>query len=85
MMAFPGMLMEAAKQAGMKVPSDPDKYNMQEFPHFYVFCEVQLGRSLTSWTEHWDNAKVVAKVPEKEIRTITVQGLIDKGLRTVVG
>jgi len=85
MIAFAGMLMKAAEEAGMKVPPNPDEYDQEKFPHFHVFCGVQLGRSMTSWTEHWDNAKVVAEVPEKEIRTITVQGLLDKGLKAVMG
>lgn len=81
MLAFPGMLVEAAKQAGMKVPKDPDDFKPEKFPHFQVFCNVQLGRAMTSWTEHWDNAKVVAKVPEKEITTIKMPKLIEMGLR----
>lgn len=81
MLAFPGMLVSAAKDAGMEVPPNPDKYSSTKFPHFAVFCSVQLGRAMTSWTEHWENAKVVAKVPTEEIQKVTLQGLIDKGLR----
>lgn len=84
-MAFPGMLVEAAKQAGMEVPSDPDHYDNEKFPHFHVFCGAQLGRSLAFWGEHWENAKVVAEIPEKEIRTLTIQQLVDKGLKGVFG
>jgi len=85
MIAFPGMLVSAAQEAGMAVPKNPDKFDKEQYPHFAVFCGVQLGRAMSSWTEHWENAHVIAKVPEKEIRAITVQGLLDKGLKAVVG
>lgn len=81
MLAFPGMLIKAAEQAGMKVPEDPDDFDPKKFPHFQVFCTVQLGRAMTSWTEHWENAKVVAEVPEEAIFTIKMPELIKKGLR----
>lgn len=85
MLAFPAMLVEAAKQAGMKVPKDPDKFDPEKFPHFQVFCGAQLGRPLAFWGEHWENAKVVAEVPEKKIRSITIPQLIGKGLKGVFG
>jgi hypothetical protein len=75
------MLIEAAKQAGMKVPKDQDAFDPMKFPHFHVFCNVQLGRAMTSWTEHWDNAKVVAKISEKKLTTITLPEIIKMGLR----
>jgi hypothetical protein len=79
MMVFPEMLVDAAKQAGMKTPDDPDQFDANEYPHFQVFCNVQLCRPIT-WGEHWDNAKVVAKVPDDKIRETTLEELIAQGL-----
>jgi len=80
MMAFPGMLATAAEKAGMKVPPDPDgEWKVEEYPHFNIFCVVQLGRRIR-WGEHWDNAKVVAAIPEEKLATITLMDLIESGL-----
>ena len=82
MIIFAGMLEEAAKRAGIKVPPNPDKgYDPNTYPHFSVFCSVQLCRPLTSWGEHWENAEVVAAIPEKDLKTITLDQLLKKGLR----
>jgi hypothetical protein len=43
MLAFPGMLAGAAEQAGMKVPSNPDDFDPNEFPHFFVFVRSSSG------------------------------------------
>jgi hypothetical protein len=66
----------------MKVPEDPDnkKWNNGEFPHFTVFCNVQLARPCVYPGEHFENAKVIAVIPDDEITTITLEGLIGKGL-----
>jgi hypothetical protein len=80
MIAFPGMLVEAAKQAGMKVPDEPDgEWNVEEYPHFSIFCNVQLARRVR-WGEHWDNAKVVAAIPQEKLSTVTLSQLIESGL-----
>lgn len=80
MLAFPSMLTSAAEQAGMKFPSDPDDFSPEEFPHFQVFCSVQLGRRMNHLSEHWDNAKVIAAIPDEEIKKVSLDDLIDRGL-----
>lgn len=70
MMAFPSMLVDAATKAGMKIPPDPDNFKPEEFPHFHVYCNVQLGRAIT-WGNHWNNAEIITKVPEEKLKTIT--------------
>jgi hypothetical protein len=80
LMAFPGMIAEAALKAGMKVPNEPDKdWDPEEYPHFSVFCNVQLNRGVR-WGEHWENAKVIAAISEDDIHTITLEELIVRGL-----
>jgi hypothetical protein len=80
MFAFPGMLVEAAIKAGMKVPNDPDSFDANEYPHFLVFCTVQLGTSMPYPGVHFDNAKVVASIPNDQITKVTLSDLISAGL-----
>jgi len=79
MFAFKGMIANAAEEAGMKVPADADgKWDPKEFPHFNVFCMVQLGCAMYPG-EHWNNAKVIASIPDDKIKTATVEDLIEAG------
>ncbi len=80
MIAFPGMLIAPAQKAGMKVPSNPDNFKCEEFPHFQVFCNVQLGASMPSPDSHWENAKVIAEIPDNEIMIVHMSDLISRGL-----
>ena len=82
MIIYPSQLIPAAEEAGMKVPqlSKNDEFNPELAPHFHVFCQIQLGRPLTNWNEHWENAKVIASVPDDQIRTITTKELIARGV-----
>lgn len=81
MIAFAGMLTEAGRQAGMKVPHDPDGEDWipDEYPHFDVFCKMQLGKPVRYHGEHWDNAKIVADIPEDRIREVTFNDLLALG------
>lgn len=78
MLAFPSMLTSAAKNADMAVPDNPDNYNPDEFPHFHVFCNMQLGVAMTAGA-HWENAKVIAQIPEENLRTVTAGEILDMG------
>ena len=81
MMAFPGMLVEAAKKANMKTPPDPDtiEYDAEEYPHFHCYCLLQLARPIR-WGEHWDNAEIIAKIPADKIMTMTLEDFLALGL-----
>lgn len=79
MLAYPSMLVPAAKAANMKVPHNPDRYKAENYPHFDVFCKLQLCRRMQP-TEHWENAKVIAAVPDDKIRTMTLGDFVDAGL-----
>ena len=81
MMAFPSMLFDACEKAGIPHPEDDD-YIPDEWLRFHLFCLVQLGRPVR-WGEHWENAEVIAKVPEDKIKTITLGELIEMGLHVV--
>jgi hypothetical protein len=80
MLAFSGMLVPAAEKVGMKVPVDTDEFDPVEFPHFAVFCNVQLARPVVYHGEHWDNAGVVAKIPDDQIMSVTLIDLLNLGL-----
>jgi hypothetical protein len=80
MIAFPAMLVDAAERAGMKVPPDPDAFDKSEFPHFACFCTLQLCRP-TQHGEHWENAKVIARVPDAEITKLSLEDFLARGLR----
>jgi hypothetical protein len=71
------MLVEAAEQAGMKVPADPDNYDAEEYPHFDLYCLLQLCRPIR-WGEHWENAKVLAGIPIDELKKLTLAQLIEE-------
>jgi hypothetical protein len=80
MMAFPSMLINAAEKAAMKVPPDADDFLAKDYPHFAVFCALQLNRPVHHG-EHWENAKIIAAVHEDKIMTNTLEDFLALGLR----
>lgn len=80
MIALPVMLANAAAEAGMKVPPDPDNFERDEYPHFNVLCFVQLGSSMPNPHAHFDNAKIIAAIPERAIRLVTLTDLAKLGV-----
>lgn len=85
MIAFAGMLIEPAARAHMPAPSHDEinEYGLrsrfngalcdkEKYPHFWVFCLLQLARPMTSPTEHWENAKIIAAIPRERLVTMTV-------------
>lgn len=79
MIAFPEMLIGPATQAGMKTPDDPENFDPEEYPHFQVFLNIQLGAPLPSPNSHWVNAEVIAAIPDLEIRKISLDELVELG------
>jgi hypothetical protein len=73
MFLFAELLVEAAEQAGIKVPPDPEEWEVlsEEYPHFYVFCACQLERPMQPG-EHWENAKVIASIPTDQLRKMKI-------------
>lgn len=85
MMAFPSMLTIHAEDAGIQVPTfegEDDEYDKNQYPHFHVFCTVQLGRAM-DWDEPWHNAPIIAAIPDDKIRTITIDELRELGIRGI--
>lgn len=79
MIAFPETLIGPATEAGMKVPADPEDFDPEQYPHFQVFLNVQLGAPLPSPNSHWENAKIVANISESKIREISLGELEELG------
>lgn len=90
MLVFQNLIVPAAKGAGMKVPpedlldkgnaSGESTWDRNEYPHFFIFCILQLGRSMSSPTQHWENAKAIVKIPETDLRTMTAEMFIAAGV-----
>ena len=79
MIAFRAMLVGPAEQAGIKVPPDLELYDSAEYPHWGAFLNMQLGRRMPCATSHWDNAKIIAAIPDEKIKTITVEAVMALG------
>lgn len=79
MIAFPGMLVPAAQKAGMKVPPDLDNYEATDFPHWHVYCGMQLGAAIPVAGDHWRNAEVIASFSDDGIKNATAVDLINAG------
>lgn len=79
MVGFDGMLTAPAEKAGIKVPPDLENYNPNEYPHWYVFSKVQLGTSMPNPTAHWQNAEIIAKIPQEDIFSVSVEDILGMG------
>lgn len=81
MFAFPGMLTDAAQEAGIETPEnvDSDDFDKEKYPHWHVFCALQLGQPMPYAGVHYDNAKVIGGISLDEIKTMTVDDFIAKG------
>lgn len=82
MLAFPEMIVEAAYEAGIEVPNNFHDYDKDKYPHWFVFCQMQLGQPMPNPNSHWENAKVIAAIPDDQIKTVTPEQLCELGLQT---
>lgn len=80
MLAFPGMLVPFAKSTGMKVPKNPDNFDANKYPHFYVYRAIQIGRPIVRNTSHAENARIIAEIPEDKIRLVSFSELLEMGV-----
>lgn len=79
MKAFPEMVAPAAEEAGIKLPPDLEHYNKEQYPHWFVFCRMQLGQPMPYPGVDWDNAKVIALLDSEEITKVTPKRLLTMG------
>ena len=79
MKAFPEMIAPAAEEAGIKLPPDLENYEASQYPHWLVFCRMQLGQPMPYPSVDWGNAKIVAAISNEEITKVTPEELVAKG------
>jgi hypothetical protein len=70
------MIVKFAKAGGIKVPRNPDgEWDKQKYLHFWVLCEVTLGRPL-SWHRAGitieENARMIAAIPVGDLNKMTL-------------
>ena len=85
MLVFPSMLISVAERVGMAVPpKDFDEDNLElikeDFPHFVVFCNIQLCRRMHP-NEHWENAEAIVKIPVEELKTMLLGDYLKYGVQ----
>ena len=73
-------LVNPAMEASMKMPNDIHNYNPDEFPHWHVFVNIQIGRVMTYSSSHFLNAKIIAGIEDEDIMHITLRELEKRGL-----
>jgi hypothetical protein len=79
MIAYAEMLVVPANQAGMKVPPDLKNFNKEQYPHWFVYTQMQLGEAMPRPDSHWRNAETVAGLSEDQLRNFTVNDLLNAG------
>lgn len=87
MLCFEMMLAQAAADAGMKVPPEEKMdakgvcaWDREEYPHFFIFCLLQLNRGMSSPDQHWNNAKAIAKIDGEALKTMTMADFAKAGV-----
>ena len=76
---FPKMFANHIMDSDLKQPQDFDNYNPEEYPHFHVFMLLHLANPIDVMTLK-DNANIIAKVSDEEIKNITIEQLFNMGL-----
>ena len=84
MFMFPGMFYNHIKDSKLKMPSDFENYNPEEYPHFHVFMLAHLGQPIDI-PELENNANIIAEIPEEDIKSVTIDDLMEKGVVFGIG
>lgn len=74
-------LAEIAKEGGINVPENINDFDLDQHIPFVIFMTVQRGEELPYESAALENAKMIAGIPEEEITTVTIEGLIDRGFK----
>lgn len=84
MFAFPGMFKPHIEDSNLKLPDDFEDYDPEQYPHFHVFMLTHLCQPIYIWALE-ENANIIAAISEDEIRQVTFEHLIKKGIVYGVG
>lgn len=79
MFAFPGMFGPHIKDSNLKLPEDFESYNPEQYPHFHVFMLTHLCQPIEIQALE-DNANIIAAISDDEIKKVTFEQLIEKGI-----
>lgn len=74
-------LASIAKQAGITVPENINDFDLDQHIPFVIFMTAQRGEEMPYESAALENAKMIAGIPEEEITTVTIEGLIDRGFK----
>jgi len=64
----------------LKIPKDTENFDSKEYPHFALFCKIQIDKPMKIDREHWHNAIAIAQIPEKKLQKITKKELRKRGV-----
>ena len=64
-------LVSFAKAAGIIVPNDLNDPSADDYPHWNLYCNVQIERPIPSDDALLYNAKIVAAIPIDRLRSTT--------------
>lgn len=78
MLVFNSQLVSAAEDADIPVPKNPDCFDAMKYPRFELFCKAQLGRPMSPGAQ-FENAKVIARIPEEALTKATAVDLVGFG------
>lgn len=77
----PQQLAGIAKEAGIAVPEDINDFELTDHIHFVVFMTTQRGEEMPYPTAALENAKLIGSLTDEEVKTITIEDLIDLGFK----
>lgn len=75
---------EAQEEIPIKVPEDMENFKEEEYPHWVVFAGIHLGQAFDQ-VAIFENAKIIAKIPDDQIMNVTPKDLMDMGAVLVGG
>ena len=63
----------------LSLPEDMENYNPDEYPHWQVFKTIHLG-NVFDISDLPANAEIINSFNEEEIKKVTIEQLVQKGL-----
>jgi hypothetical protein len=79
MFCFAEMLLPHIKDSKISLPEDLNVYSRRRYPHWHIFKATHLGVAIDPSTLA-GNADIVAKLTDEEVKTVTIEDLIAKGM-----
>lgn len=77
----PQKLADLAKEGGISVPADINDFFLGDHIHFVVFMTTHRGEEMPYPTAPVENAKLIASLTDEQVKSITIEDLIDLGFK----